>query len=64
MLSFEQAGKFPRNPLWVYRFGRYLGEYYAEKLSAPVEVRALVMLSLNGRKPQLLLDPEVDSFSA
>lgn len=56
----EQAGKFPRNPEWVLHFAHYLDDYYSEKRGTDVEVRALVLLSLNGRKPQLIIDPNRD----
>lgn len=59
-LGAQQAGKFPRNPDWIVHFAHFLDQTYGQRLGTDVEVRAIVMLSLNGRKPQLLLDPNRD----
>jgi hypothetical protein len=60
VLTEEQAGKFPRNPEWVLQLARHLADRYEQEKGRRPEVRALVLLSLNGRKPQLLIDPNVD----
>jgi hypothetical protein len=37
-----------------------LADEYRRRTEKPIEVRALVLASLNGRKPQLLIDPAVN----
>lgn len=59
-LSIDQAGKFPKNPEWILQLAHFLADRYEEETGRRPEVRALVLLSLNGRKPQLLIDPNVD----
>ena len=41
-------------------FAHYLAEEKRREGYDNVEVRARVMVSLNGREPQLLIDPNVD----
>jgi hypothetical protein len=41
-------------------FAHHLAEEKRREGYADVEVRARVMVSLNGRQPQLLIDPNVD----
>jgi hypothetical protein len=59
-LNLEQVGKFPKNPEWVLQLAHHLADDYEQSQGRRPEVRALVLLSLNGRKPQLLIDPNVD----
>jgi hypothetical protein len=47
-------------PQMILEFAHYLKRYYRETESRDVEVRARVTCSLNGREPQLLVDPRVD----
>jgi len=44
----------------VLQFSHYLAEEKRREGYENVEVRALVMASLNGRKSQLMIDPTVD----
>jgi hypothetical protein len=44
----------------ILQLGRFLADEYRRQRGRELEVRALVLASLNGRKPQLLIDPEVD----
>lgn len=60
LLSPEQAGKFPRNPDWILQLAHHLDAKYQAELGADVAVHAMVLLSLNGRKPQLMIDPNAD----
>jgi hypothetical protein len=60
LISDEQSLKFARDPEMILHLGHYLAERYQAQLGREVEVRALVLSSLNGRKPQLLIDPNVD----
>ena len=47
-------------PDLILLFGHYLAEEKRREGYENVEVRARVMVSLNGRQPQLLIDPNVD----
>ncbi len=47
-------------PDLILLFGHYLAEEKRREGYEDVEVRAKVMVSLNGRQPQLLVDPNVD----
>jgi vitamin K-dependent gamma-carboxylase len=59
-LSIDQVGKFPKNPEWTLQLAQHLASQYEVETGRRPEVRALVLLSMNGRKPQLLIDPNVD----
>jgi hypothetical protein len=47
-------------PDMVVQFAHYLEQLWREKGQPDVEVRAQVLVSLNGRKRQNLIDPAVD----
>ena len=47
-------------PELILLFSHYLEEEKRREGYDDVEVRARVMVSLNGREPQLLVDPNVD----
>jgi hypothetical protein len=47
-------------PDLVLQFAHYLAQEKRSEGFENVEVRARVMVSLNGRQPQLLIDPNVD----
>jgi hypothetical protein len=59
-LESHQVTKMTTKPDLVLLFGRYLAEEKRREGYENVEVRARVMVSLNGRQPQLLIDPDVD----
>lgn len=59
-LNDMQAGRFPRDPEMILELGQFLARHYQQKTGRRLEVRALALASLNGRKPQLLIDPQVD----
>ena len=59
-LNEEQAGKFSRDPEMIRQLARFLADEHRRRFGGSVEVRALVLTSLNGRKPQLFIDPTVD----
>ena len=56
----RQLGKMAAHPDMILQFSHYLAEEKRREGFENVEVRALVMASLNGRKPQLMIDPTVD----
>jgi hypothetical protein len=44
----------------ILHLAHYIADEYRKQFGRDVEVRALVLTSLNGRKPQLQIDPTVD----
>jgi hypothetical protein len=60
LLNPRQAAELPVRPYMLHRFGLHLAEEFAERGYPNVEVRALTNVSLNGRKPQPFVDPDVD----
>jgi hypothetical protein len=59
-LKPHQVMKMITKPDLILLFGHYLAEEKRREGYENVEVRARVMVSLNGRQPQLLIDPNVD----
>jgi vitamin K-dependent gamma-carboxylase-like protein len=59
-LKSHQLVKMTTKPDLILLFGHYLAEEKRLEGYEDVEVRARVMVSLNGREPQLLIDPNVD----
>jgi vitamin K-dependent gamma-carboxylase len=59
-LEPRQVTKMATHPDMILQFSHYLAEQKRREGYANVEVRAKVMASLNGRKPQLLIDPTAD----
>ena len=59
-LESHQVMKMLTKPELLRQFSNYLAEVKSREGYDDVEVRARVMVSLNGRQPQLLIDPNVD----
>jgi vitamin K-dependent gamma-carboxylase len=59
-LESHQVTKMTTKPELILLFSHYLAEEKRREGYDNVEVRARVMVSLNGRQPQLLIDPNVD----
>jgi vitamin K-dependent gamma-carboxylase len=59
-INAEQAGKFTKDPEMIGQLARFIAAEERRRTGHPIEVRALVLTSLNGRKPQLFLDPAVN----
>jgi hypothetical protein len=59
-LESHQVVKVITKPDLILHFGHFLAEEKRREGYDNVEVRARVMVSLNGRPPQLLIDPSVD----
>ena len=59
-LNLEQQIKFAKDPKMILDLAHGLAAESLRRTGKPTEVRALVLASLNGRKPQLLIDPAVD----
>jgi vitamin K-dependent gamma-carboxylase len=60
ILNDEQAGKFTKDPEMILQLAHFLADDYLQHTGRPVEVRALALMSLNGRKPQVFINPEID----
>jgi hypothetical protein len=48
----------------IYQLCQFIRQDLATRGYSDVEIRALSLVSLNGRKPQLLIDPSVDLAAA
>lgn len=59
-VTARQLGVVSRDPRMIHRLCRYIAEDLNAKGFQGIEIRALALISLNGRKPQLVLDPSVD----
>ena len=59
-LNPEQQIKFVKDPEMILDLAHGLADEYRRRTEKSMEVRALVLASLNGRKPQLLIDPAVN----
>jgi len=59
-LKSHQVMKMSTKPDLILHFAHFLAEQKRREGYDNVEVRARVMVSLNGREPQLLIDPNVD----
>jgi hypothetical protein len=63
VVNENQLIRFPRDPEMVLHMAHFLAGETRKATKRPVQVHALVFASLNGRKPQLLIDPNVDLAS-
>lgn len=59
-LTERQIIKMTGRPAMIVQFAHFLRDHYTEKDEKPAEVYAETWLSINGRKPQRLIDPNVD----
>ncbi|MEO1402266.1 MAG: HTTM domain-containing protein [Cyanobacteria bacterium J06635_1] len=59
-LTARQTRKMATRPDMVIQFSHFLAEQLTPPKEPSVEVRAWVMASLNGRAPQMLIDPNQD----
>jgi vitamin K-dependent gamma-carboxylase len=59
-LTRRQIDKMSHDPEMLREFANYVKAQLKDTELEGYEVRALVLCSLNGRKPQLLIDPTVD----
>ena len=60
IINVDQANRFTRDPEMIWQLAKYLAKEHAARTGRTPRVQALVLTSLNGRKPQLFIDPEVD----
>lgn len=59
-LTEKQALRMEYRPDMLLQFAHYLAAVMPRKGPKPLKVEARVLISINGRKPQLLVDPNVD----
>ena len=59
-LSWRQLGEMSCQPIMVVQMARHIAQEFARERKLDVAVYADVEASLNGRAPQVLIDPEVD----
>jgi vitamin K-dependent gamma-carboxylase len=59
-LTARQLTKMSHDPSMIRDFAVFLGDRLQEKSGERAEVHAIAFCTLNGRKPQLLVDPTVD----
>lgn len=55
-----QASKLSRSPDMIVQFCQFLSDEFERRGMGETEIRVVVLASLNGRKPQLLVDPAVN----
>ena len=59
-LTDRQINKMPTRPSMVLQFAHFLSNHYTIAGEKPAEVYVETNLSLNGRKPQRIIDPHVN----
>ncbi len=59
-IDAEQAEKFPRDPQLILQMAHFIANRAEEDMDRRPQVYAFVLASLNGRKPQLMIDPNID----
>ncbi|QDT65716.1 HTTM domain-containing protein [Calycomorphotria hydatis] len=59
-LTPRQARAMATRPELIRQYAHYLREIYERELEKPVQVMGYINISLNGREPQLLVDPDRD----
>lgn len=62
-LTERQAIKLAKDPDMIHQFALHLADELRKDGFPETEIRVLDLVSLNGRKPQLLIDPRVDLAS-
>lgn len=60
LLTPRQIDKMSHDPEMLREFSHFAGRALAAQRGTPIEVHAVVYCALNGRRPQLLIDPAVD----
>ncbi len=59
-LCAAQRDRFARDPEMILHLAHFLGTRYEQETGNAASVYVLALASLNGRKPELFLDPNVD----
>jgi vitamin K-dependent gamma-carboxylase len=60
LLNPEQAARFALDPEMILQFARHLAVVHSDRTGVFPEVYVVARASLNGRAPQLLIDPQVN----
>ncbi len=60
LLHSEQSARFATDPEMILQLGRTLADMHEQREGVRPLVRVLALCSFNGRRPQLLIDPEVN----
>lgn len=60
LLHAEQSARFATDPEMILQLGRALADLHEQREGIRPIVRVLALSSLNGRRPQLLIDPKVN----
>lgn len=59
-LNLRQATQMSRDPDLIIQFAHKLADYHRTRGVRDLEIRVVALASLNGRKAQLLIDPNLD----
>jgi hypothetical protein len=59
-LNHRQLSRMGKDADMILQFVHFVRDHYREHGRGNLEIRVLALASLNGRKPQLLLDPHLD----
>jgi vitamin K-dependent gamma-carboxylase len=59
-LTPEQQDKLGRDPEMILQLAHFIRDEYKKETDHDSSVYALVLVSLNGRKPELIIDPNID----
>lgn len=59
-LTPRQRAALSRDPALIVQFAHKLAEHFARNGAPNLEIRVKAWVSLNGRQPQLLVDPSID----
>lgn len=59
-LGERQLSRMAKDPDMILDFVHYVRDHYRDHGEGEVEIRVLALASLNGRKPQLLIDPTIN----
>lgn len=62
-LAIEQSDRFAKDPRLIVQFAEFLAQHFEKELGHRPIVHAVAVASLNGRTPQLLVDPNLDLAS-
>jgi hypothetical protein len=62
-LAIEQSDRFAKDPRLIVQFAEFLAQHFEKELGRRPIVHAVAVASLNGRTPQLLVDPNEDLAS-
>ncbi len=59
-VTIYQMQRFARDPRMIHQLCRYIAADLRDMGFQEIEIRVLALVSMNGRKPQLMIDPTVN----